>query len=326
VASLLRYTGYLQSLGAPIGRFLACSRIPAALLDHPAAAVPMGNAFRFGELACRTLGTEHLGLYVGLESLLDDLGPYGQTLQSSLTLHEYLLKGISLYNILTTGQRLWLSDHGKELRLNIATAGAPGIAAYQSQMETLVVTIAKIRDAAGPGWSPREISLAYRAREDLPDIDLFAGSRVLRGTGETYFTIPQALLGAHLPNGSRAIAAGDPDSAAERRLPQDLYSLVQLQIENLLSSRTFAIEAVAETLAMSPRSLQRSLAQQGLTYSLVLAETRARRAADWLQNTDKPVAEIAFDLGYTDASNFTRAFRRRSGVPPQTFRNDARMA
>jgi hypothetical protein len=84
-------------LGAPVDRLLARSGIPAELLNHPAAAVPMESAFRFGELACRTLGTEHLGLHVGLATLLDDLGPYGHMLQSSLTLHDYLRKGISLY-------------------------------------------------------------------------------------------------------------------------------------------------------------------------------------------------------------------------------------
>lgn len=324
MASLLRYIRYLQAVGAPVGRLLVCSRIPAVLLEHPAAAVPIESAFRFGELACRTLGTEHLGLSVGLASALDDLGSYGDMLQRSLTLYEYLHKGISLFNTLNSAQRLWLSDHGKEFRFNIASAGEPGIAAYQAQMEALVVTIGKFRDVAGRDWSPRKISLAYRTREDLPDIDLFAGSWIVRGTGATYFTFPHALMGLRFPNGGAATTTGDPGSPLARGLPQDLYGLVQLQIENLLSDQTFAIETVAETLAMRRRSLQRSLAQQGLTYSQVLAETRLRRAVDWLDNTDKPIGEIAFDLGYTDASNFTRAFRRQTGVSPQTFRHKAR--
>ena len=323
VAAILRYTSLLQSLGAPVERLLACAGIPPELLNHPAAAVPLETAFRFGELACRTTGTEHLGLHVGLSYSLDDLGPYGRILQESLTVHDYLRKGISLFNMLTTGQRLWLSEHGEELRLNIATVGESEIAKYQSQMEILVVTIGRLREAAGPHWSPREVSFAYRAQEDLPDVDLFAGSRVLRGTGETYLTMPRVMMGLRFP-GRAGISATDLDSPAGRLLPEDLGGLVQLQIESLLPCRALQIDFVAETLAMSPRSLQRALARQGLTYSQLLAETRTRKAVHWLENTDKPIAEIAFDLCYTDASNFTRAFRLQTGVPPQTFRDTAR--
>jgi len=42
-----------------------------------------------------------------------------------------------------------------------------------------------------------------------------------------------------------------------------------------------------------------------------------------LENTDKSIAEIASDLGYTDESNFTRAFRRKIGESPQAFRDNA---
>ena len=102
VASVLRYTDQLQTAGAPVGPILERSGIPSALLEHPEAAVPLPTAFHFGELACQALGTEHLGLYVGLAGSLDGLGRYGRTLKASLTLYEYLSKGISLYNMLTT--------------------------------------------------------------------------------------------------------------------------------------------------------------------------------------------------------------------------------
>ncbi len=93
-------------------------------------------------------------------------------------------------------------------------------------------------------------------------------------------------------------------------------------IERLLQA--LQVDFVAETLSMGSRSLQRALARQGLTYSQILTETRIRQAAHWLENTDKPIAEIAFDLCYTDASNFSRAFRRHIGVPPLAFRCKAR--
>ena len=88
---------------------MARAGIPAELLDHPSAAVALENAYRFGELACRNLGTEHLGLQIGLAKPLDAYGPFGQMLQRCLTVHEYLRKGICLYNMVITGQRIWLS-------------------------------------------------------------------------------------------------------------------------------------------------------------------------------------------------------------------------
>ena len=323
VATILRYMRYLQSLGVPVGGMLAQADIPAELVNHPAATLPLENGFRFGELACRALGTEHLGLHVGLAASLDDLGPYGRLLRESVTVDDYLRKGISLYNTLMTGQRLWISEHGDGLRFNVATVGQSEIGKYLSQMETLAVTIGKLREAAGPDWSPREVSLAYRTSEPLPAIDLFAGARVLRGTGETYFTMPRAMLRLRFPSGG-GIAPRGPEAPGWDSIPEDLGGLVQRQVESLLSCRALQIDLVAETLAMSTRSLQRALAIQGLSYSQIVSEARIRQAAHWLENTDKPIAEIAFDLAYTDASNFTRAFRRQTGVSPLAFRNNVR--
>ena len=130
-------------------------------------------------------------------------------------------------------------------------------------------------------------------------------------------------MGLRFPDGGDT-AARDAASPAWDALPDDLGGLVQLQIESLLPCRALQIDFAAESLGMSSRSLQRALASQGLTYSQLLTEARIRQAAHWLENTDKPIAEIAFDLCYTDPSNFARAFRRHIGVPPLAFRCKAR--
>jgi len=99
---------------------------------------------------------------------------------------------------------------------------------------------------------------------------------------------------------------------------------VELQIESLLADGATPIDRVAATLGTSRRSLQRGLATHGVSYTDLLTAVRLRRAADWLSHTDRPVVEIALDLGYSDPSNFTRAFRRETGVSPRTFRHQAR--
>jgi AraC-like DNA-binding protein len=319
----LRHIGYVEAVGGPVERLLARSGIPAVLLGNPMALVPQESAMRFIDLACRCLGTEHVGLRVGLLFKLDNLGPYGQMLQRALTLHEYFRKGIAFYDTLVSGQRIWLTEHGEELRFNVSSLNYTGMMAYQSEMETLVVTLERCREAAGPEWSPREIHLGYRPKTALPDIELFDGSRILSGTGATCFTFPRSLLERRFPKvGGRENPTGDTGLESVRSLPNDFGGLVQVQIESFLQQGIHQIDTIAETLAMSKRSLQRLLADEGLSYSEMLAEVRQRLAVEWLETSEKSVGDIANDLGYTDSSNFSRAFHRQVGISPQAFRRN----
>jgi AraC-like DNA-binding protein len=300
---------------------LSRSGISAVLLGNPMALVRQESATRFIDLTGRCLGTEHFGVDVSLALKLDHLGPYGQMLQGALTLHEYLRKGIGFYDAMVTGQRIWLSEHGEELRFNVANLNQTGGTAYQTEMETLVPFLEKCREVAGPDWSPREIRIGHRTRTALPDVELFDGSRIVSGTGETYFTFPRDLLERRFPNvGGGEQATGNSAFRLEHPLPNDLGGVVRMQIESFLLQGAYQVDAIAESLAMSKRSLQRLLAEQGLSYSQILSEARQRLAVVWLETTDKPVGEIAFDLGYTDSSNFSRAFRREVGSTPQAFR------
>jgi AraC-like DNA-binding protein len=270
-------------------------------------------------MACDAVGTEHLALSLGIRTALDELGPYGRLIRQSATVHEYLSKGISLYNLLITGQRFWLSEHGDEFRLNLTTAGDPSLGAYQSHIESVVSSIANLRQSLGPGWSPGEISFAYCSREELPVCDVFGNSRLLRGNGKTYITVPRAMMGMPFPDESIA-RGGILESSAVLGIPENLEGLVQLQIEALLPEGALHIDTVADSLAMSRRSLQRRLARRGFSYSDLLSDTRANMAVRRLRNSNESIAEIAFTLGYGDASNFTRAFRHKTGSTPSQFR------
>lgn len=77
---------------------------------------------------------------------------------------------------------------------------------------------------------------------------------------------------------------------------------------------------IAEQLHLSPRSLFRHLAGEGLSLRGLLDAVRSDRARFWLQQTDLPVERIAERLGYADASNFARCFRRWQGSTPAEFR------
>ena len=68
-------------------------------------------------------------------------------------------------------------------------------------------------------------------------------------------------------------------------------------------------------------ALRRQLAEEGATFRKILEQCRMRAAAHYLRRTNAfTLSEIAFRIGYSDQSNFTRAFSRWAGVAPNAWR------
>jgi AraC-like DNA-binding protein len=80
------------------------------------------------------------------------------------------------------------------------------------------------------------------------------------------------------------------------------------------------IEAAAEALGLSERSLRRQLSQSSTSYKKVVDGVRAARAKELLAVAGLPVTTIAYDLGFADPSNFARSFKRWEGVSPLEYR------
>jgi AraC-like DNA-binding protein len=85
-----------------------------------------------------------------------------------------------------------------------------------------------------------------------------------------------------------------------------------------------AVREVARLLSVSPRTLQRLLNEEGVSYSDLVERCRCEIACDALEHTDKAIQEIAAILGYRNASSFARAFRRWTGTAPRAYRNQLR--
>lgn len=83
-----------------------------------------------------------------------------------------------------------------------------------------------------------------------------------------------------------------------------------------------SIEAVAERLHMSDRTLKRQLAAEDTSFSTLVDEVRYRHATSLLSRTDFTLEQIADELGYSDVANFSRAFKRWSGRSPSNWRKD----
>jgi AraC-like DNA-binding protein len=106
------------------------------------------------------------------------------------------------------------------------------------------------------------------------------------------------------------------------RLPDD--ARIEAQVERLVTSHLVRgvppIEDIAPQLALSSRTLQRRLSERGTTFAEVVERARRRLAERYLEDERLSLAEIGFLVGFSDPSNFHRAFRRWTGETPTTFR------
>lgn len=81
------------------------------------------------------------------------------------------------------------------------------------------------------------------------------------------------------------------------------------------------LPAVARTLHLSTRTLKRRLADQHTTFSKLRDDLRKARALLLVDNRTLSIGEVATRLGYTELPNFTRAFRKWTGVTPMAYRS-----
>jgi AraC-like DNA-binding protein len=77
---------------------------------------------------------------------------------------------------------------------------------------------------------------------------------------------------------------------------------------------------VADRFAIHRRTLSRHLQAEGAGFQSLVDETRFEIARQLLSQTRIPLSEVAVALGYSEASAFTRAFRRWSGQSPAVWR------
>ena len=93
-------------------------------------------------------------------------------------------------------------------------------------------------------------------------------------------------------------------------------------LEHLASGET-AEDGAAAQLNMSPRTLQRKLAEAGTSYSALVDATRKDLALRYIDDPQRSITDITFSLGFAGPSSLTRAFKRWTGVSPSDYRSEA---
>lgn len=102
--------------------------------------------------------------------------------------------------------------------------------------------------------------------------------------------------------------------------PRTAREQVTAAIDRLLPTGRCSLVAVAQQQAVHPRTLQRQLADEGLTFLGLLDSVRRERAQEYLAEPAMPMTQIAGLLGYAEQSSFNHACRRWFKQAPQQIR------
>ena len=84
------------------------------------------------------------------------------------------------------------------------------------------------------------------------------------------------------------------------------------------------LNELADSFHLTPRTLHRRLLDEGTSYNEILEEVRHVLAVEYLKAGQLDMQEIAYELGYSDLSNFRRAFKRWEGVSPSSWKTGVR--
>lgn len=102
---------------------------------------------------------------------------------------------------------------------------------------------------------------------------------------------------------------------------RSLYQEAREVIARRFGEPDLSLGSVAHEIATSRRQLQRSFAEVGSTsFSRELQRMRMAQAARLLSEGSHPVHRVAGAVGYRQAAQFAKVFRRHHGAPPSDFR------
>lgn len=181
----------------------------------------------------------------------------------------------------------------------------------------------------GPTITPKSVSMKRPLPLCQEQFNSFFGTTVAFGSNRNCIVFDRALLETIQPAANAELARMNDQIVMDylRKLNQDDIELqVQSTLIEQLPSGLPSQKETASALNMSIRNLQRRLHEKGSSFKQLLNRTRQELAVNYLKDSNKPIIEIGFLLGYVDASNFARAFRRWQGISPQQYRKEYMMA
>jgi len=299
-------------------------------LEDPLARYPSRDVRKVWELSIEESGDPCFALIAARQWHPSNFHALGYAWLASRSLKEALQRLIRYFRVVTTDPEelsLVETDLAYELLIDNSSVVYQGLDAEYDFL--LAILIDACRLSLGEGFRPQRVCLQHPPSSCRDRFEKFFGCQPEFDAPNYLLSFDKAALDRRLPTGNAEVARAN-DQVILRYLAQlnrsDLVMRVKVALIENLPSGQVSKEQVSENLGVSLRTLQRKLHDEGTSFKQLLDETRRELADGYIKNHQVSLGEITYLLGFSEASNFSRAFKRWTGSSPTEFRRSCSAA
>ena len=317
----------MQEQGVPPESILKNTGLAVADLTKESTLVSFLQAVKFVRNLLLNSPRADIGLLIGDHYHISTYGVLGYAMMSCANWAEALAMARRFHRVASSLANIELEiDEQRHTLTYIATPFYAGLDDIEPFVVEKLFTslIAASRSVLHEPAYPSKVSFTHSKPGYAADYQAFFPCPIEFDAPENRFEIDMARLQQPL------LAANEVCAAMGRRMCEEhLDQYVQRddsarhRVEDLLLSSPRSMprmEAVAASLYMSSRTLRRLLDAEETTFQEISDELRHDLSKQYLRNSQLNLDEVAELVGYTESTNFRRAFKRWQGVPPARYR------
>lgn len=292
----------------------------AVLRANPGGRVPTDAMTRLWTLAIAQSDDPAMGLRVGKTSLPMHLRVMGLLIQTAPTLGHILDVAVRYQRLISTGVMVRLQQRPDAVGLEICYL--PDVALHPASIDAFVAAHVSNLRRLSPEGGVQQVMLQRSAPAQAEPWRQILDCPVR-------FDQPGNIVWHHRDRLETPLLLGDAglwrqhDALARQELEAlDATPPLIQTLQGILRAQGDVLPGLSElaaAVAMSERSLRRRLSELDSGYRQLVDAWRAERAGQLVRSGDS-LAEVAHRLGFSDASNFSKAFRRWYGMSPDSYR------
>ncbi len=308
--------------GIDSNRVLKAAGVPMTITNDPMSRLPVGTVTRLFRMCADVTNSPYFGLTVARFIHISNLHALGYALAASANLMEFCQRIERYFRLASQVAEIKVSASRDEVSLHIRLLVD---VCAESEDAFLGFVVLAMRQLYKAEFNPARVAFSHPMPLEGPDpYEALFRSPVSFGATMPLVVFPRADFDQPLA-GACAELAQMNDNLANHYIARldkdDVVTRVRQKIIEFLPNGDCSRDKVASALAMSPTTLQFKLAERDTSFHELLDATRRELAASYVQQASLSITEITFLLGFSDTSNFTRAFKRWEGVSPTQFRS-----